>query len=457
MAGIGSRDGARPVIEGNACYENRMAGIGSRLEAAGVIRGNRCYRNLMAGIGSREGARPVIEDNECFENRMAGIGTQQDAAPVIRNNRCYGNVMAGIGSRLGARPVISDNACFENQMAGISSREGAAAVIRGNRSYKNQMAGFGNRRGARSILVDNVSAQNQMAGIGVRDQPTNVVIVGNRCVENRLVAIGLPDGASGFIHGNQLVRTEGGAPPLLAVKGGSVGIVSHNSIRGGGVAGVLVQGDVQVVGNRFHGKGPGQGSAVWVWKNSAVSVVNNHVNGYRNAVNSSGSRVSAIGNVVRGFQGPSIIVRKPTAVPQVHNNIAISADGTDGAVIVDGVPGEPAARPADDNRRKRSEKSDRTQFPEPAVWPLSSENVDGNSFHPLARSDRSLSVREGPWKLVVTYGKQTTYALFHIEDDPQQKTDLSSRLEQITFYMRGLFEQKEALEFQREMRPGKPG
>jgi len=457
MAGIGSRDRARAVIEGNACYENQMAGIGSRLEAAGVIRGNRCYRNLMAGIGSREGARPVIEDNECFENRMAGVGTQQDAAPIIRNNRCYRNVMAGIGSRLGARPVISDNVCFENQMAGISSREGAAAVIRGNRSYKNQMAGFGNRRGARSVLVDNVSTQNQMAGIGVRDQPTNVVIVGNRCVENRLVAIGLPDGASGFIHGNQLVRTEGGAPPLLAVKGGSVGIVSHNSIRGGGVAGVLVQGDVQVVGNRFHGKGPGQGSAVWVWKNSAVSVVNNHVNGYRNAVNSSGSRVSAIGNVVRGFQGPSIIVRKPTAAPQVHNNIAISADGTDGAVIVDSVSGEPAGRPADDNRRKRPEKTDRTQFPEPAVWPLLAENVDGNSFHPLARSDRSLSVREGPWKLVVTYGKQTTYALFHIEDDPQQETDLSTRLEQITFYMRGLLEQREALEFQQEMRPGKSG
>lgn len=144
------------------------------------------------------------------------------------------------------------------------------------------------------------------------------------------IAIGLPDGASGIIHGNQLVRTEGGAPPLLAVKGGSVGIVSHNSIRGGGVAGIQVQGDVQVVGNRFHGKGP-------------------------------------------------------------------------------------------------------------------------------SRTETLRSVREGPWKLVVTYGKQTTYALFHIEHDPQQQTDLSTRLEQITFRLRGLLEQREAQEFQREMRPGQPG
>ena len=340
-------------------------------------------------------------------------------------------------------------------MAGISSREGAAAVIRHNRSYKNQMAGFGNRRGARSVLVDNVATQNQLAGIGARDRLTNVVIVGNRCVENRLVAVGLPDVATGYIHGNQFVRTEGGAPPLVAVKGGSTGIVSHNSIRGGGVAGVLVQGDVQVIGNRFHGKGPGQGSAVWVWKDSAVSVVDNHFEGYRNAVNSSGSQVAAIGNVVRGFQGPSIIVRKPTAAAQVHGNVAISADGIDGAVTVDRIPGETDESSAASNRQKRPEDTDQTQFPEPVAWPLLADNVDGDRFHPLAGSDRSVSVREGPWKLVVTYGKRTHYALFHMERDPEQTQDLAKRLEQITFRLRGVVEQQEAKSFQQEMRGGK--
>ena len=114
-------------------------------------------------------------------------------------------------------------------------------------------------------------------------------------------------------------------------------------------------------------------------------------------------------------------------------------------------------RPADNNRLKRPEQTDQTKFPEPASRPLPADDVDGNSFHPLARSDRSVSVREGHWKLVVPYGQQTTYALFHVEDDPRQETDLSKRLEQITFRLRGLLEREEAQEFQREMGVGKPG
>jgi len=447
MAGIGSRDGARAVIEHNECYENEMAGIGSRLGAAPVIRNNRCYKNLMAGIGSREGARPVIEDNDCFENKMAGIGTQQEAAAVVRNNRCYRNEMAGIGSRLGARPIIVENECFENKMAGIGSREGAAPVIRGNRSHHNTMAGIGNRRGARPVIVDNQSRENQKAGIGVRDKETVAVIVGNRCIQNRLVAIGLPDGATGYIHGNELLRTGGGAPPLVAVKGGSIGVVSHNSISGGGVAGVLAHGDVQILGNRFQGKGPGQGSAVWVWKDSTVTVADNRFNGYRNAVNASGAQVTATDNVTRGFEGPSIVVKKSNAPAHVFGNTAISENPKDTVVDIDG---EPDA--ADGNVLKKPEESDESRFPDPAIWPLCSADAGGAAFHPLANTGRRVTVEEGPWKLVATYGKTTTYALFNTETDPQEKTDLSARLEQITFRLRGLLERQQGLEYQAEMR-----
>lgn len=446
MAGIGSRDGARAIIEHNECYENVMAGIGSRLNAAPVIRHNRCYRNQMAGIGSREGARPVIEDNECYENRMAGIGSQEDAAPVIRNNRCYRNEQAGIGSRLGAHPVILDNECFENKLAGIGSREGAAPVIRGNRSHHNQMAGIGSQLGARPVIADNESHHNNMAGIGVRDAATVAVIVGNRCLENRLVAIGLPDGATGFIHGNELLRTEGGAPPLVAIKGGSRAVVSHNSITGGGVAGVLAEGDVQVIGNRFQGKGPGQGSAVWVWKKSTVTVANNRISDYRNALNASGSQVTAIGNVTRGFSGPSLIVKKPSAPGHVSGNTAISDNPKDSAVDLDDAPGT-----ATGNVLKKPADVDESTFPKLATWPLLGERRSGETYHPLSNTGRQEIVQDGPWKLVVTYGATTMHALFNTKADPEEKNDLSGTLDQITFRLRGLLEQRQELEYQAEM------
>jgi hypothetical protein len=452
MAGIGSRDGARAVIEYNTCYENEMTGIGSRLGASPVIRNNKCYRNKMAGIGSREKAAPVIEDNECYENEMAGIGSQQDASPVIRNNRCYRNEMAGIGSRLGARPVLVGNECYENKMAGIGSREGAAPVIRSNRTHHNQMAGIGSRRGARPVIIDNESHKNNRAGIGVRDAATVAVIVGNRCLENRLVAVGLPDGATAYIHGNELKRTGGGAPPLVAVKGGSKGIVSHNSITGGGVAGVLVQGDVRIFGNRFQGKGPGQGSAVWVWKGSTVNVTNNHFAGYRNAVNASSSKVTATGNVTRNFSGPSIIVKKPTSPARVYGNTAISDNPKDSVTAIDGTKDFAAG-----NVLKKTSEVGKTSFPLPPSWPLLAKQRNGDSFHLLAGSGRQLSVQDGPWKLVVTYGKTTNYALYNTANDPDQKTDRSGQLEQITFRLRGLLERQEGLKDQPEMRGGSGG
>lgn len=451
MAGIGSRDEARALIEHNECYENEMSGIGSRLGAAPIIRHNSCYKNKMAGIGSRQEAHPVIEDNECFANMMAGIASQEDAAPVIRGNRCYRNVMAGIGTRLGARPVILDNECFENEMAGIGSQEGAAPIIRSNRTHDNRMAGIGSESGARPVIVDNESHKNNMAGIGVRGTATTAVIVGNRCLENRLVAVGVPDGATAYIHGNELKRTEGGAPPLVAVKGGSHALVSHNSITGGGVAGVLAHGHVRVIGNRFRGKGPGQGSAVWVWKESSVTVADNRVDGYRNAVNAGGSRVTVTDNVTTGFSGASVIVKKPSTPAHVSGNTAISDDPKDSAVDVDG------ADTTANNVLRKPADLDKDSIASPRVWPLLKAEVDGNTFHSLAETGREVTVQDGPWKLVVTYGKIPQYSLFNTESDPKLKNDLAERLDQITFRLRGLLEQQEALEYQTEMKKGRGG
>lgn len=448
MAGIGSRDNARALIEGNECFENEMSGIGSRLEAAPVIRNNRCYKNKMAGIGSRQHARPVIEGNECFENGMAGIGSREEAAPVIRNNRCYKNEMAGIGSRLGARPVIVGNECFENKMAGIGSREGAVPIIRDNLCYKNRMAGIGSREGARPVIVENVSRENNMAGIGVRGTSTVALIVGNKCLENRMVAIGLPDGATAYIHGNQLQRTGGGMPPLVALKGNSSAIFTSNTLRGGGVAGVLVQGTVQVSGNRFHGRGPkNQGSAVWIWDNSTVTVTGNRFDGYRNTVNASKSDVTAGNNVVSNFQGPAIVVRKPTTPARVFGNTAISDNSDDVAAKID----EPIAADSD-NIVIPTKKAEDIKTPNPVLWPaLEKASIKKNEI------TEALSVTEGPWKLVAVPGKTVRYQLFNIEDDPQQKKDVAEHLEQIVFRLQGLLEQQKGQSFQGKLGGKPPG
>ena len=61
------------------------------------------------------------------------------------------------------------------------------------------------------------------------------------------------------------------------------------------------------------------------------------------------------------------------------------------------------------------------------------------------------SGQSGPWKLVVTHGKTTRYKLFNTKDDPQQKTNLADKLEQITFRLRGLTERQSAVEFKAMM------
>jgi hypothetical protein len=295
-AGIG-HSGASPIVLRNTCYENIRAGIGVSEGAQPVVRGNRCYRNRRAGIGVRTGetTSPVIEDNDCYENEMAGIGCEEHAAPIIRNNRCYRNAMAGIGAQTGARPVIVGNECHDNRMAGIGTREEARAVIVGNTCRQNEQAGIGVRSGAHAVICD------------------------NDCLENRLVAIGLPDGAKAVIHGNRLSRT-GGMPPLVAVKGGAHAVLTDNEIRGGGVAGVLIEGRALLHQNRFLGQGPGQGTAVWVWPQSRVTVAESSFRGYRHAVNASKSEVLIADNQVQAFEKVAILVKQPSRPAHVLGN-----------------------------------------------------------------------------------------------------------------------------------------
>jgi hypothetical protein len=327
--GIGAMAGSTAIITGNKCFQNFYAGIGHS-NAHPMVLNNECYENIRAGIGISEGACPVVRGNKCYKNRRAGIGvrTTGKTRPVIEDNECYENDMAGIGAREEAQPVIRNNKCYRNALAGIGSRTEARPLIIDNETYENKAAGIGTRAGAHAIIIGNHSHHNASAGIGVRTKGTHALLIGNQCIDNKLVAIGIPDGASALIHGNTLSR-KGGMPPLIAVRGGSSAVFTDNTISGGGVAGVLLQGTALLVGNRFT---VGGGSGVWLWEGSKAAIVQNTFQGYRTGVNSSGSTVQVVGNHISGFQGTAIQINKSKSPPVIVGNRAVLTKGTDKAV-----------------------------------------------------------------------------------------------------------------------------
>lgn len=341
-AGIGCRTKARPIIEHNECYENGMAGIGCRTEAEPIIRFNKCHHNEAAGIGSQLKAQPVIVSNECYTNQMAGIGTETEAIAVIRANTCYRNQMAGIGARQEARPIIEGNHCYENVLAGIGSEDKSVPVIRNNQCVRNEQAGIGIQTGTQAVITDNVCRENALSGIGVREVADGV-LTRNKCIENKMVAIGVRNGSNILATKNTLVRT-GGMPPMIAVREGSSAVFSGNTVRGGGVAGILVQGTAIVSGNRFDGNGPRKGGppnfAVWVHAESTVSFSDNQTDRWRHALYASNAKlVRATGNTASQFLGTAIVVKDSILPAHLFGNRAISEHDDDKAVEVTGPQG----------------------------------------------------------------------------------------------------------------------
>lgn len=293
-----------PLISGNVCYRNMGGGIGSVNGSTASISGNTCFENFFAGIGHNS-ASPLVTDNDCYNNVRAGIGISNGASPIVRKNRCHGNRRAGIGIRTGAdtRPVVEDNDCYENALAGIGCTEKSAPVLRANRCYRNTLAGIGcsdrasplvernhcyenksagiGSENASPTILRNRLENNQSAGIGISQQ-SKAYVAENKCLENKLVAIGVRDQSEVVLKENVLART-GGMPPIVAILDGSQAIATDNHITGGGVAGVLLQGNLIAVRNRLEGQDGGSG--ISIGKDSHATLKNNKITGYRNAVN----------------------------------------------------------------------------------------------------------------------------------------------------------------------------
>lgn len=302
---IAGQDGqpCHPVVSGNTCYRNMGGGIGSMNHSAALIEGNTCFENFYAGIG-HDNASPMVIGNTCYENIRAGIGVSEGACPVVRGNKCYRNRRAGIGIRTGeaTRPLIEDNDCYENAMSGIGTEEEARPVIRGNRCHHNKLAGIGAQEHAEVTLIGNHCYENGAAGIGLRgagatilenriekngssgigiSAKSHAVIIGNTCSENKLVAVGVPSGEA-VMEGNTFVRT-GGMPPIMAIFGDSSVTLVGNTIRGGGVAAILLEGKLEASGNTIEGQNGGAG--IWAKEGSElVMAEGNVIKGYKTEV-----------------------------------------------------------------------------------------------------------------------------------------------------------------------------
>ena len=348
--GIGSTHGSSAVIEENTCFQNFYAGIGQE-GASPFVSDNECYENIRAGIGVGRNAEPIVQGNKCYRNRRAGIGVRSGPKrrPIVKSNECYENGMAGIGVRGGSTPLIVDNRCERNRLAGIGTRGRSRPVIVGNVCTDNEKAGIGQREDARTVLVDNECRGNKAAGIGFETCDSGrSTMVGNRVIDNALVAVGVQRGWRVEISENELSR-EAGLPPIVMVFDGAEANLRDNVIRGSGVAGVRVGGTVRAVGNRFEGtalrKGGPPNFAVWALPGSEVALQKNTMSGWRHAISAEAASLIAIDNRMTNYwqtavrvtnaSSPSIVVRNVFESVHGHPGVEIrAADGTEQASIV---------------------------------------------------------------------------------------------------------------------------
>lgn len=147
-------------------------------------------------------------------------------------------------------------------------------------------------------------------------------------------------------------------PPVIAVREDSSVVVSDNTVVGGGVAGVMVQGTAVISGNQFQGNGPRAGGppnfAAWIQAGSKVSFFNNRTDRWRHGLFAGGAnQIWATNNTVSNFLGSAIVVDNSKLPAHVFGNVALSDSENDKAATVKGPQGI-----VTDNARKAPEPSE---------------------------------------------------------------------------------------------------
>jgi nitrous oxidase accessory protein NosD len=193
--------------------------------------------------------------------------------------------------------------------------------------------------GAVAKIVGNLCKGNKTAGIGIRKR-AEATVTNNRILDNGSVAIGVRNGSKIIADKNTLSR-KGGMPPLIAILDNSQATLIDNDLSGGGVAGVLLQGNATVKKNRFHGNGPRKGGppnfAIWVREGSEITFSDNQVKGWRHALFASEAKqVTASDNQVRAFLGTALVIRDSEKPATATGNRAFSDDPKAQAIEISG-------------------------------------------------------------------------------------------------------------------------
>ncbi len=131
---------------------------------------------------------------------------------------------------------------------------------------------------------------------------------------------------------------------MIAIREDSSAIVTDNTIIGGGVAGVMVQGTAAITGNQFRGNGPRAGGppnfAAWVLGGSNVSFFNNRTDRWRHALFArDANQIWATNNTTSNFLGTAILVDRSKLPAHVFGNIALSNSENDKPATVKGPQG----------------------------------------------------------------------------------------------------------------------
>ncbi len=268
-----------PLIENNLIHYINGPGVAVGPNAYPTIRNNTIFTTppdfsgheyMAPGIGLRDSASAIIEGNDLGYNRPAGIGTglgtevagQQRGFAIydsgndliIRNNHIHWHNLAGI-QVAGQRDmptsninVVIENNDIHNNMAGIRTSHGnidgvmGTFTIRGN-TFDTHAAGI-LAAGISTLIVDDNEIENSnMAGI--RTQYVEDIQIRNNSINNStnragIALFGQPFFTNTFTIENNTITNSGRAGIRLNSKQGSSGVVRGNVIDGSGYGGIVV-------------------------------------------------------------------------------------------------------------------------------------------------------------------------------------------------------------------------
>ncbi len=170
-------------VHGNLVYEN-LVGIGNGKDSAAHIYNNRVFNNKIVGIGSRGKAKPRIEANYIYGNRL-GIGAREVASPQIKGNHVFNNTDGIVISPLSTiKKFAFDDILIENNLVvnndhvgiGITSFNLSKVLIKKNTIHSNNTGNRKIRGGGlvlgypqpatfTAVVEENIISNNQVAGI----------------------------------------------------------------------------------------------------------------------------------------------------------------------------------------------------------------------------------------------------------------------------------------------------